>query len=115
MTFVTWLRGKARITVDQFFCASSPDIKWVGDEHSGWVINIKPLPQVAYCAGVGLGISFELGAGKMMRCPVLVFATSPTGIATMARTGPRNIEVRPIGLAPDEGSIECRPPKDAGQ
>jgi FkbM family methyltransferase len=115
MTFVTWLRGKARITVDQFFCASSPDIKWVGDEHSGWVINIKPLPQVAYCAGVGLGISFELELAKMMRQPVLVFDPSPTGIATMARTDTRNIEFFPIGLAAHAGSIEFSVPKDAAE
>src|SRR5271155_5137689 len=53
MSLVTWLRGKARTTVDGVFCSSSPDIKWVGNEHSGWVISVNPPPRVAYCAGVG--------------------------------------------------------------
>jgi FkbM family methyltransferase len=113
MSFVSWLRGKARTTVDGLFCSSSPDIKWVGNEHSGWVISVNPPPRVAYCAGVGLGISFELELAKIMPRPVLVFDPSPTGIATIARSDTRNLEFFPVGLAAHAGTIEFSLPKDA--
>ncbi len=115
MSLVTWLRGKARTTVDGVFCSSSPDIKWVGNEHSGWVISVNPPPRVAYCAGVGLGISFELELSKMTQKPVLVFDPSPTGIATIAKSDTRNLEFFPVGLAAHAGSIEFSLPKDAAE
>ncbi len=113
MSFVSRLRGRARTSVDGLFCSSSPDIKWVGDEHSGWVISVNPTPRVAYCAGVGHGISFELELAKIMRQSVLVFDPSPTGIATIERSDTRNLEFFPIGLAAHAGSIEFSLPKDA--
>jgi FkbM family methyltransferase len=115
MSFESWLRGKARTTVDGLFCSSSPDIKLVGDEHSGWVISVIPPPRVAYCAGVGLGISFELELAKTMQQPVLVFDPSPTGIATIAKSDTRNLEFFPVGLAAHPGSIEFSLPKDAAE
>jgi len=46
----------------------------IGSESSGWVINMKHPPAVAYCAGVGLGISFEM--------PILIFFLAMFGIVS---------------------------------
>ncbi|HUZ95404.1 MAG TPA: hypothetical protein VMU57_10865, partial [Edaphobacter sp.] len=103
MTLVRWVRSKARVAVDQLFCAHCADIKLVGDEHSGWFININPVPQVAYCAGVGQGMTLELELAKMMRNPVLVFDPSPTGIETVSKSDTQNLQFSPIGLSANAG------------
>jgi FkbM family methyltransferase len=113
MTLVGWVRSKARVAVDQLFCTSSPDIKRVGDDNSGWVINISPPPQVAYCAGVGHGMTLELELAKMMRKPVLVFDPSPTGMETISKSDLRNMQFFPVGLAAHAGMIRFSVPKEA--
>ena len=113
--FVQWARGKARVAVDSVFCSSSPDIQLVGDEHSGWVIHLTSPPPVAYCAGVGQGMSFELELAKMMPRPVLVFDPSPTGISTVAASDTRNLQFFPVGLAAHTGTLQFSVPKDPGE
>lgn len=113
--FVRWARGKARVAVDSVFCSSSPDIRLVGDEHSGWVIHLTSPPPVAYCAGVGQGMSFELELAKMMPRPVLVFDPSPTGISTVAASDTRNLQFFPVGLAAHTGTLQFSVPKDPGE
>ena len=118
MTLVKWLRAKARTTVDRVFCSSSPETQRVGDPDSGWIINVGAPLRVVYCAGVGLGISFEVELAKRTRKPVLVFDPSPTGIATMnklAEDDTRNIKFFPAGLAAHCGSLEFSLPKDAAE
>jgi FkbM family methyltransferase len=112
MTLVSWARNKARTTIDQIFCVSSPDIKLVGDEYSGWVINVSPLPQIVYCAGVGHAMSLELALAKLTLQPVLVFDPSPTGIETASRSDTHNLQFFPVGLAAHTGSIEFSLPKE---
>lgn len=115
MTPVRWVRSKARIAVDQLFCAHCADIKLVGDEQSGWFIHIDPVPQVAYCAGVGQGMTFELELAKMMQRPVLVFDPSPTGIETVSKSDTRNMQFFPVGLSANGGWIEFSLPRVAGE
>jgi len=115
MTPVRWARSKARSAVDGFFCTSSPDIRRVGDEHSGWVMNVNPTPQTAYCAGVGQGMSLELELARMMQKPVLVFDPSPTGINTVAKSDTRNMQFFPIGLAANAGWLKFSLPRVAGE
>jgi FkbM family methyltransferase len=112
MTLVSWFRNKARVAVDQLFCTSSPDIKRVGDDNSGWVINVNPPPHVAYCAGVGHGMTLELELAKMMRRPVQVFDPSPTGMETVSKSDLRNMQFFPIGLAAHAGMIRFSLPKE---
>jgi FkbM family methyltransferase len=112
---VQWARGKARIAVDSVFCSSSPDIRRVGNEHSGWVVHLASPPRVAYCAGVGQGMSFELELAKMMSRPVLVFDPSPTGINTVAASDTRNLQFFPVGLAAHTGTLQFSVPKDPGE
>jgi FkbM family methyltransferase len=107
-----WLRNKARHTVDGFFCSSSPDVRRIGDEESGWVMHISPAPQVCYCAGVGKGMSFEIELAKLARQPVLVFDPSPTGIATVEKADTGNLRFFPVGLAAETGVVEFSLPKD---
>jgi FkbM family methyltransferase len=115
MTPVRWARSKARSAVDQLFCTSSPDIKRVGDAHSGWVINVNPPPQTAYCAGVGQGMTLELELARMMQKPVLVFDPSPTGINTVSKSDARNLHFFPVGLAANAGWVKFSLPKVAGE
>lgn len=115
MTLVKWLRGKARTTVDGLFCSPSSENKRVGDPDSGWIINLTSPLRVVYCAGVGLGISFELELAKMTQKPILVFDPSPTGIATIARCDLGNIKFFPAGLAAHTGKIEFSLPKDPAE
>jgi FkbM family methyltransferase len=116
MTLGLLLRNKARATVDGLFCSSSPDIRAVGDlDSGGWCVSVNVPLRVAYCAGVGLDMSFELELAKMTLEPVLVFDPSPTGIATVANSDTRNIKFFPIGLAAHSGSIEFSLPKDAAE
>ena len=112
---VQWARRKARTAVDSAFCSSSPDIRRVGDEHSGWVIHLTSPPRVAYCAGVGQGMSFELDLAKMMSRPVLVFDPSPTGINTVAASDAHNLQFFPVGLAAHTGTLQFSVPKDPGE
>ena len=84
MRLESWIRTNARLFVDRLFCSSSPAIRRVGDEDTGWVIHTDPPPQVCYCAGVGNSMSFELELAKSTAKPILVFDPSPTGIATVA-------------------------------
>jgi FkbM family methyltransferase len=109
---VAWARNKVRIAVDRVLRSSSPDVKLVGDEHSGWVINVNPLPVVVYCAGVGKGMNLELELAKMTSRPILVFDPSPTGINTVAKYDTRNLKFFPIGLAAHTGLIEFSVPVD---
>ncbi len=84
----------------------------VGNESSGWFINTGHPTEVAYCAGVGLGISFELELARTTKEPVLLFDPSPTGCATIAKSDLRNMHFFPIGLAAETGAIEFSVPKD---
>jgi len=115
MSLETWLRAKARAIVDSLFCSSSPDVQRIGDTDSGWVIHTNPMPQVCYCAGVGKGISFEIGLSKLTPRPVLVFDPSPTGIATIEKSDTANLTFYPIGLTAQSGTIEFSLPKDPGE
>jgi FkbM family methyltransferase len=115
MGFQTWLRAKARRTVDGFFCSSSPAVQLVGDSSSGWVMHTNPLPQVCYCAGVGKGMSFELELARITGRPVLVFDPSPTGISTVEKSDKHNLRFFPIGLSATPGIIEFSLPKDSGE
>jgi FkbM family methyltransferase len=112
MSFRKWIRGKARNAVDSFFYSSSPDMHLLGIENGGgWVINTKYPAAVAYCAGVGLNMSFELELTKITSQPVLVFDPSPTGIETVAKSDATNMHFFPIGLAAENGTIEFSMPK----
>ena len=115
MTPVRWARSKTRSAVDGLFCTSSPNIRRVGDEHSGWVMDVNPPPQTAYCAGVGQGMSLELELARMMSKPVLVFDPSPTGINTVAKSDAKNLQFFPIGLAANAGLVKFSLPKVAGE
>jgi len=110
-----WLRNKARQTVDSLFCSSSPDVRRVGDIDSGWVIHTNPMPKVAYCAGVGKGISFETELAHLSHGTVLVFDPSPTGIDTIAHTDTSNLTFYPVGLAAESSVYEFSVPADAGE
>jgi FkbM family methyltransferase len=121
LKLVKWLRGRARAAVDWVYCVpsffrrDSSDIQLIGDEHSGWVISVNPPPEVIYCAGVGLGISFEQELAKTCPRPVVVLDPSPTGIATVAKTDMRNIEFLPVGLAAHAGAIRFSLPKNPAE
>src|SRR4051794_39077843 len=110
-----WLRARARHAVDRVFCSSSPNIRRVGDSHSGWVMCVQPSPQVCYCAGVGLGMTFEQELGKIAGEPVLVFDPSPTGIATVEKSGTSNLRFFPVGLAAETGVAEFSVPANSGE
>lgn len=99
--------------MDGLFCSSSPSVQRVGNEGSGWVIDTALKPAVCYCAGVGKGISFELGMAKAAAKPVLVFDPSPTATPTIARADLSNIEFFPVGLTAKDGVIEFSVPQDA--
>jgi FkbM family methyltransferase len=114
-SFAGWARNKARVTVEWALRSSSPDVKRVGTEHSGWVINLNPPPVVAYCAGVGKGMSLELELAKMTSRPVLVFDPSPTGINTVAKSDTQNLKFFPVGLAAHAGLIQFSVPVDADE
>ena len=107
-----WTRNKARVAVERALRSSSPDVKRVGDENSGWVINVSPPPTVAYCAGVGKGMSLELELAKMAARPVLVFDPSPTGINTAAESDTRNLKFFPLGLTAKAGVVQFSVPID---
>jgi len=115
MGLKTWFRAKARATLDGLFCSSSPDVKRLGDEGSGWVIHTRPMPRVCYCAGVGKDMTFELELAKVTERPVLVFDPSPTGIGTMERTECENLRFFPVGIAAKTGTLEFSPPDDPGE
>lgn len=112
MAFVPWVRKQARATVDHFYCISSPTIQRVGNDDSGWVIDVSQPLDVAYCAGVGKGISLELELAKISSRPVLVLDPSPTGIDTMAKLDTSNLQFVPVGLATQTGSVEFAVPTD---
>ena len=107
-----WTRNKARVAVERALRSSSPDVKRVGDENSGWVINVSPPPTVAYCAGVGKGMSLELELAKMAARPVLVFDPSPTGINTAAESDAPNLKFFPLGLTAKAGVVQFSVPVD---
>lgn len=111
----TWIRGKARRAVDGLFCSSSGGIRRIGDQGSGWVIQAEPLPRVAYCAGVGKGMSFELELANMTAGCVLVFDPSPTGINTVEHTDISKVTFYPIGLAAKSAVYEFSLPADPGE
>src|SRR6201993_527001 len=102
---LSWARSKARRALETLLRSSSPDVKRVGDNDSGWVISVNPPPVVAYCAGVGKAMTFEVELAKMTRQPVLVFDPSPTGINTAAKTEKQNLEFFPVGLAASPGVL----------
>ena len=108
----TWLRSKARRTVDGFFCSSSPNVKRIGDADSGWVIHTNPMPKVSYCAGVGKGMSFETELAKITGGCVLVFDPSPTGITTVGRSDTSKLKFYPVGMAKETAVYEFSLPED---
>lgn len=109
---LSWTRNKTRIALEKFLRSSSPDVKRIGDDDSGWVICVNPPPVVAYCAGVGKAMTFEVELAKMTRQPVLVFDPSPTGVNTVARTETQNLEFFPVGLAANPGIFQFSVPAD---
>jgi len=104
------LRNKARQAVDWPFCSSSPEVKRIGDEGSGWVINTTGPFHVCYCAGVGKGISFEEGLAKLADRPVMVFDPSPTALPTIARTDMHNLEFLAVGVSAENSVVEFSVP-----
>jgi hypothetical protein len=76
------------------------------------VIRVNPPPVVAYCAGVGKAMTFEVELAKMTRQPVLVFDPSPTGIKTAEKTEKQNLQFFPIGLAANAGVLQFSVPVD---
>jgi len=112
---VSWARNKTRIAVEHALRSSSSDVKRVGNDHSGWVINVSPTPVVVYCAGVGKDMTLELELAKMTTRPVLVFDPSPTGIKTIAESDTRNLKFLPVGLAAHTGVIQFSVPVDADE
>jgi FkbM family methyltransferase len=112
MGLESWLRNKARLAVDGLFCSSSPEVRRIGDQGSGWVMHTGHAPVVCYCAGVGKGMSFEIELAKIASRPVLVFDPSPTGIATINKADTSNLRFFPVGLAAETGIIEFSLPKD---
>lgn len=111
-SLVSWARNKARVTLEQLLRSSSPQVTRVGDENSGWVINISSPLDVAYCAGVGKGMSLELALAKMASRPVLVFDPSPTGINTVSQSDKQNLKFFPVGLAAHSGVLQFSVPLD---
>jgi FkbM family methyltransferase len=78
-------------------------------------MHLTSPPRVAYCAGVGQGMSFELELAKMMPRPVLVFDPSPTGINTVAASDTHNLQFFPVGLAAHTGTLQFSVPKNPGE
>jgi FkbM family methyltransferase len=115
MSLNSWLRAKARASVDGMFCSSSPEMRRLGDEETGWVIHTHPMPTVCYCAGVGKAMTFELELAKTTDRPVLVFDPSPTGAGTIQRTVVANLRFFPVGIAGETGTIQFSPPDDSGE
>jgi FkbM family methyltransferase len=111
-SLVGWARNKVRVAVEWALRSSSPDVRRVGTEHSGWVINLSPPLAVVYCAGVGKGMTLELELAKMASQPVLVFDPSPTGISTVAESDTRNLKFFPVGLAAHAGLVQFSVPVD---
>jgi FkbM family methyltransferase len=111
-SLASWTRNKARVTLEQFLRSSSPQVTRVGDDNSGWVIDISRPPVVAYCAGVGKGMSLELALAKMTSRPVLVFDPSPTGIDTVSKSDTQNLKFFPVGLAAKSGVVQFSVPLD---
>lgn len=112
---VGWVRDKVRDVVEWALCSSSSEVKRVGTDNTGWVINVVPPPDVAYCAGVGQGMSLELELAKMTSRPVLVFDPSPTGINTAAANDSHNLKFFPVGLAAHAGVLQFSVPVDPGE
>jgi FkbM family methyltransferase len=111
-SFTAWARRQGRAVIDQFYCISSPGITQIGNDDSGWVIDLSAPLRVVYCAGVGKGISLELGLAKIISRPALVFDPSPTGIDTVAKLDMQNLKFLPVGLAAKTGPIEFSVPTD---
>jgi FkbM family methyltransferase len=112
MAFVDWARNQARLTVEKLLRSSSPQVRRVGGEHSGWVIDVSPPLTVVYCAGVGKGMGLELELAKMSSQPILVFDPSPTGINTVAKSDTQNLNFLAVGLAARTGVVEFSVPVD---
>lgn len=110
-----FLRDKLRRAVDRPFCSSSLNVQRLGDEGSGWVLDVtKPL-HVCYCAGVGKGISFETELAKIAKRPVLVLDPSSTALPTIARTDMRNLEFLPVGISAEGGAVQFSVPADPNE
>lgn len=108
-------REWGRTTLDGFFCSNSPGIKLVGNETSGWTVQTQFLnsDSVCYCAGVGLGISFELDLACIFDITVVSLDPSPTGIQTIQQCADlHNIRFFSVGLSGSVGSIEFALPKN---
>lgn len=114
-TFENWFRSRARKTIDGWFCSSSPEIRLIGDESTGWVINTNPLPKVSYCAGVGKGMSFEIELARISDGCVLVFDPSPTGVVTAQCSDASKITFYPVGLAAERMTYEFSLPERASE
>ena len=109
-----WLRQTARKVLDWTYCSSAPGIERLGNLESGWVIQTVPPPRVAYCAGVGKGISFEIALARTAGKPVLVVDPSPTGTSTIEALGSlANLEFRPVGMAAQTGEVSFSVPRHA--
>jgi FkbM family methyltransferase len=110
---ILWVRKNLRLALNYFLTSSSPNLQRLGDTGSGWMIDVSSPSAVAYCAGVGKGITFELElAGKTSR-PILVFDPSPTGVNTMAAfpdADLENLRFLPIGLAAHTGQLRFSVP-----
>ena len=111
-----WLRSKARRIIDSCFCSSTKGIQRIGDQNSGWTIQTRPPPRVAYCAGVGKGITFEVALASITSRPVLLLDPSPTGVDTVRELDRSNsldnVEFFPVGLAARAGVVEFSVPRD---
>jgi len=69
---------------------------------------------VSYCAGVGLGMSFEMELAARGGC-VLVFDPSPTGVRTAERSDTSKLTFYPIGLAAKSSVYEFSLPSNPGE
>ncbi len=87
----------------------------LGSSYGGWWVPARSLDgeSVAYCAGVGTDISFDLELIRTFGCQVWAFDPTPASVSWVkTQAFPDEWHFVPVGLWDEEGTIRFYAPAD---
>jgi FkbM family methyltransferase len=91
----------------------SSSARYLGSSYGGWMLEADGLDEnsIAYCAGVGEDIDFDIALIDLIGCQVYAFDPTPIAVRWIeAKATPPQFSFFPVGFAAEDGEVEFQVP-----